>query len=181
LCASCAITTRPVFLIVVRGIDRKVRWRRVKRKPVFYLVSALAQSHGWGLPLPAAELLAWAWQRWELEVAHRELKSSFGLGEKQCWNRHSAVVSVQWSAWVYAVLLLAGYRTWGLLQGPPSPAPWWRGARRWSFNTLWRAYRAALWKTPDFRAVWTPTSDNWLKKGDWIAGMWNAVAAAARA
>lgn len=175
------LPTRPVFLLVVRGMDRKIGGRRVKRKPAFYLVSAVEQAQCWVLPWPAEELLAWAWQRWELEVAHRELKSGFGLGEKQCWNRHSAIVSVQWSAWVYAVLLLAGYRTWGLLQGPPSPAPWWRGARRWSLNTLWRAYRAALWKTPDFRAVWTPTSDNWLKKGDWIAGMWNAVAAAARA
>ncbi len=141
------LPTQPVFLIVVRGTDRKIQGRRVKRKPVFYLVSALKQSQRWVLPLPAEELLAWAWQRWELEVAHRELKSGFGLGEKQCWNRHSAVVSVQWSAWVYAVLLLAGYRTWGLLQGP---APWWRGARRWSLNTLWRAYRAALWKPPTF-------------------------------
>jgi hypothetical protein len=24
--------------------------------------------------------LFWAWQRWEVEVAHRKLKSNFGLG-----------------------------------------------------------------------------------------------------
>ena len=63
-----------------------------------------ARAH-WVLPLPEEELLAWAWQRWEVEVAHREMKSGFGLGEKQCWNKRSAVRSVQWSAWVYAVLL----------------------------------------------------------------------------
>ena len=53
-------------------------------------------------------------QRWEIEVCHRELKASFGLGDKQCWNPYAAVASVQWTAWVYSLLLLAGYRTWGL-------------------------------------------------------------------
>ncbi len=172
---------QPVFLLVVRGCDRHVHGRRVKRDPAFFLVSACQQDQTWVLPLPAEDLLAWAWQRWELEVEHREIKSGFGLGEKQCWNPRAAVVAVQWSAWVYGVLLLAGYRTWGLLHGPATPARWWRGAARWSFNTLWRAYRAALWATPDFRAVWTGTSDNWLKKGDGLACLWNAIAGAARA
>lgn len=171
---------QPVYLLVVRGCDRVVDGRRVKRDPGFYLVSAKQAGDTWELPLPAEELLAWAWQRWELEVEHREVKSGFGLGEKQCWNKRSAVVSVQWSAWVYGVLLLAGYRTWGLLNGPACPGRWWRGAARWSFTTLLRGYRAALWTAPDFRAVWTATGDNWLKKGDWLAALGNAAAGAAR-
>lgn len=171
---------QPVFLIVVRGMDRKVNGRRVKRDPAFYLVSAVQVGTSWVLPLPEEELLAWAWQRWELEVAHREMKSGFGLGEKQCWNQRSAVRSVQWSAWVYALLLLAGYRTWGLRQGPKPQTRWWKGAGRWSFNTLWRAYRAALWGTPDFQAVCSLTLGNWQKKEAWLAAMNNAAAAAAR-
>ncbi|NOZ27653.1 MAG: transposase [Chloroflexi bacterium] len=171
---------RPVFLIVVRGQDRRIGKRRIRRKPAFYLVSAVWKEGKWVLPLPAEALLAWAWQRWEQEVAHRELKCGLGLGEKQCWNQRSAIVSVQWSAWVYAVLVLAGYRTWGLCQGPTCPGRWWRGSRRWSLNTLWRGYRAAFWGHRDFRAVWMGTGDNWLKKGDWIAGLWNSVTAAAR-
>ncbi len=179
-CLREGLLEKPVFLIVVRGMSRRVNGRFLKRYPAFYLVSAVQQDGAWRLPLPVEELLTWAWQRWELEVAHRELKSGFGLGEKQCWTPHSTVTSVQWSAWVYAVLLLAGYRTWGLLDGPTSPGRWWRGSRRWSFSTLWRGYRAALWSTHDFRAVWTGTGDNWLKKGDWMAALWNSVAAAAR-
>lgn len=171
---------QPVFLIVVRGIQRQVNGRLVKRKPAFYLVNAIWRQDQWELPFPIEFLLTWAWQRWELEVEHREIKSGFGLGEKQCWNPHSTIVSVQWSAWVYGVLLLAGYRSWGLLKGPSCPGRWWRGARRWSFNTLWRGYRFALWSTPDFRAVWTATGDNWLKKGDWMGVLWNSVAGAAR-
>jgi hypothetical protein len=175
------LPTQPVFLIVVKGMSRKSNGRRVKREPAFYLISAVQKQDHWVLPFPAEFLLAWAWQRWELEVEHREIKSGFGLGEKQCWNPNSAIVSVQWSAWVYGVLLLAGYRTWGLLGGPAAPARWWRGSPRWSLNTLWRAYRAAFWSQADFRAVWTGTGDNWLKKGDWMAGLWNSVAGAARA
>jgi hypothetical protein len=175
------LPSRAVFLIVVRGIDRKVRGRRVKREPTFYLVSALQEKGKWVLPFSAEFLLTWAWQRWELEVQHREIKSGFGLGEKQCWNRLSAVTSVQWSAWVYAILVLAGYRTWGLLGGPASPGRWWRGSKRWSISTLWRGYRAVLWNTPDFRAVWTKTGDNWVKKGDWMAALWNSVTGSARA
>jgi hypothetical protein len=171
---------QPVFLIVVKGIDRKIKGRRVRRDPVFYLVSALQQSEQWVLPYSVEFLLTWAWQRWELEVQHREIKSGFGLGEKQCWNPHAAVVSVQWSAWVYGTLLLAGYRTWGLLGGPACPGNWWTGGKRWSFNTLWRAYRSALWQTPDFQALWMGSGDNWLQKGDWLSGMWNAVLGAAR-
>jgi hypothetical protein len=174
------LVDQPVFLIVVRGMDRQVNRRRVKRDPVFYLVSAIHVKDRWVLPLPEEELLAWAWQRWELEVAHREMKSGFGLGEKQCWNGRSAVTSVQWSAWVYALLLLAGYRTWGLCQGPKAPAAWWKGAGRWSFNTLWRAFRAALWGTAEFQAVCCLTPDNWRKKEAWLVAMTNANAAAAR-
>lgn len=65
-------------------------------------------------PLPIKIIFTWLWQRWEIEVAHREMKSGLGVGEKQCWNKRSSIVSVQWSVWLYAVLLLAGYRTWGL-------------------------------------------------------------------
>jgi len=108
------------------------------------------------------------------------MKGSFGVGQKQCWNRRSAIVSVQWSVWVYALLVLAGYRTWGWLGGPPRPERWWPGAQRWSFNTLWRGYRAALWGTHEFRALWTPLRDDWLKKEAAVTALLNAVLGAAR-
>ena len=174
---------RPLFLLVVKGMHRLVgtKKRRYKtRKPAFYLISAVQVGDSWQLPLPIETILAWLWQRWELEVAHREMKSGLGVGEKQCWNPRSAVVSVQWSVWVYAVLILAGYRTWGLCGGPSCPAPWWPGAKRWSFNTLWRSYRAALWGTPEFRPLWLGTGDNWWEKETWLAGLANSVTASVR-
>ena len=134
---------QPVFLLVVPGARRRAR--RLRRDPAYWLVTAAREGEQWALPLPAEELLAWAWQRWEVEVCHRELKSGFGLGEVQCWNPTSAVLAVQWQAWADGVLVLAGYRAWGLTGAPMRPpALWWRGARRWSPGTLSRGYRQAL-------------------------------------
>ena len=168
---------RPLFLIVVRGKDNK----RTRRQPLPFLVNAVQDASGdWMLPLPVADLLFWAWQRWEVEVAHRELKSNFGLGNKQCWQPTAAVLSVQWSAWVYALLLLAGYRCWGVTGAPAVPTRWWRGSGRWSLNTLWRGYRAALWGDHQFHPI---NPQSLLTKGDlrWIQpALRHAAFAAAR-
>ena len=167
----------PLMLILVRGKDNA----KTRREPLPFLVNARQASDGaWQLPLPLDVLLFWAWQRWELEVCHRELKSSFGLGNKQCFNPGSAVTSVQWSAWVYALLLLAGYRTFGLTRAGPVPTAWWRGSPRWSLNTLWRAYRTAFWQTSEFRPLTSPIPHDWAEIPLFLPALRNAVLAAAR-
>lgn len=171
----------PVFLLVIGGGKRPPGSRRKQYKPCFFLVSAVQTAGQWQLPLPILDLLAWLWQRWELEVAHREMKSALGLGEKQCWGPYSAILSVQWSAWVYGVLVLAGYQAWGLCGGTQPPGRWRSRASRWSFNTLWRGYRAAFWHRSEFRASWSPLRDNWQKKEPFLAALHNSVIAATRA
>lgn len=173
---------RRLILIVVRGKQRKNKHGRpYRRQPLPFLVNAVLNEDGqWVLPFPIDTLLFWAWQRWELEVCHRELKSNFGLGNKQCFNPHSAVLSVQWSAWVYCLLLLAGYRTWGLCGAPDVPTRWWRGSPRWSLNTLWRAYRSALWGHREFLPLCTPSPGDWLEKETLLRALTNAVLASAR-
>lgn len=171
----------PLFLLIVRG-QKYTRHGRVKhREPRPYLVNAVQDAAGnWTLPLDPATLIFWAWQRWEVEVCHRELKSNFGLGNKQCWHPEAAVLSVQWSAWVYALLLLSAYRSWSLCGGPQVPTRWWRGAGRWSLNTLWRAYRAELWGQHDFRALWMMTTGNWYENEGQLLALRNAIFGAAR-
>lgn len=182
------VPDRPLWLIVVGGaawMAGKRDPRRARRLPAFYLVSSpapLSQAPALAaLPLPVELILTWLWQRWELEVAHREMKSSFGIGDKQCWNQRSAVVAVQWSVWVYAVLLLAAYRTWGWFDGPAVPTRWWPGAQRWSFNTLWRAYRTEIWQLADSHPVWYASGDDWPKIDDWLRTLPNAITAFQRA
>jgi hypothetical protein len=172
-----AAANTPLILIIVRGKSNA----RTRREPLPFLVNAVQNEVAeWVLPLPIETLLFWAWQRWEIEVAHRELKRNFGLGEKQCWHPKAAVLSVQWSAWLYALFLLAGYRTWGLASPSPVPSRWWRGAPRWSLNTLWRAYRACLWGEHEFRPLDSLTRGDWLELDDFWQTLGNSVFAAAR-
>ena len=86
----------PLWLIVVRGKKRTNKYGRFyRRQPFPFLVNAVRDDTGhWVLPLPLSTLLFWAWQRWEVEVAHRELKTTLGLGHKQCFNPRAAVLSV---------------------------------------------------------------------------------------
>jgi hypothetical protein len=170
----------PLFLIVVGGGKRPPGSRRKHYDPCFFLVSALLLHNAWSLPLSLTDLLAWLWQRWELEVAHRQLKSGLGVGEKQCWNKTATIVTVQWSLWVYSLLMLAGYRTWGNDSGLRLPGRWQAAPKRWSFNTLWRAVRIELWQHPDFRTTWTRSRTNWLQNEPLWDNLLNAVLASAR-
>jgi hypothetical protein len=152
----------PVFLIVVRGQHYYKNGKRHYRNFAYYLLNAqLADDGTWQLPIPVEDLLFWAWQRWELEVTHREMKTDFGVGDKQCWNPQAAVVSVQWGAWVYALLVLAGYRTYGLCGAAPCATAWWAGARRWSYARLIAHYREALFADPRYTPCWPGTPTNW--------------------
>jgi hypothetical protein len=153
----------PVFLLCVRG----QQWRRgrasKRRVPCFYLVNAVFQSGQWRCPLPPETLLTWAWQRWELEVVHREVKSVFGLGDKQCFHPHAAVASVQWSAWVYSLLILLGYRSFGLSTPVPRHTAWQSHPRRFSLSTLLDQCRLELTTDPFFSALFSSSPRNWLE------------------
>lgn len=154
----------PVFLIVVRGQSWEKGSKHKRRNPVFYLVNAFKRDGRWVLPLSVKTLLTWAWQRWELEVVHREVKSGFGLGDKQAFSPHAAVSSVQWSAWAYANLILAGYRTYGLA-GRVERRDAWRKhrPRRWTLMTLLEHCRKELTTLAPFRGLFSPSTHNWLE------------------
>ncbi len=153
----------PLLLIAVRGQSWSRGGRAKRRLPAFYLVNAVCVNGRWQLPLPLETLLAWAWQRWEVEVVHREVKSLWGLGDKQCFHPHAAVASVQWSAWLYALLILTGYRTFGLGSPHPRPSAWQRHPRRWTLSTLLDQCRLELTTDPDFSWLFSPSPRNWLE------------------
>jgi hypothetical protein len=174
---------QPLFLLVVKGKSYAVgkrRKRRRYRKPSYYLVSAVQRDGEWVLPRPAETLLIWAWQRWECEVGHREMKSALGVGDKQCWSQRAALTSVQWGVWVYALCVLAAYRCWGIIGGPRRSGRWYPRACRWSYTAMWQAFRADLWDYGEFRPLYARTLDKWLKKEVWRTSLWNAVGGAAQ-
>lgn len=171
--------TRPVFLIVVKGVARK---SGARREPTYWLVSASQNAAGrWVVPRTPPELLTLAWQRWELEVTHREAKTGFGVGEAQCWSPTAAVLGVQWQWWAFGVVLLTAYRAWGL---SPSTLPplgrWWGGPRRWTLGTAWQQLRAEIWELGAFQPVWTRFPANWEKLADWLTLQTAAVLGARR-
>lgn len=151
----------PLMLICVRGQSWTRAQRAKRRQPCFYVVNAQCKQGTWQLPLPIETLLAWAWQRWELEVVHREVKSILGLGDKQCFHPLAAVTSVQWSAWVYSLLMLVGFRTYSFAPVPRLTA-WQRHPRRYSLNLLLDQSRLELTTDPLFSPLFSSSSRNWL-------------------
>ena len=170
----------PLFLIVIGGGKRPPGSRRKNYKPCFFLVNAVEINGVWSLPLPTPLILAWLWQRWELEVAHRQMKSGLGLGEKQCWNDFSTVATVQWSVWIYALIMLSGYRVWKNQAGPQAPGLWRKPAQRWSFNIVCQSLRIEMWHQPQFRATWNWSRDNWLVNEPLWDNLMNSILASAR-
>ncbi|MCB0061758.1 MAG: hypothetical protein KDE19_06580 [Caldilineaceae bacterium] len=170
----------PLFLIVVGGGKRPAGSRRKSYKPCFFLVNAVQKNGVWSLPLPVPLLLALLWQRWELEVAHRQMKTGLGLGEKQCWNDAATVATIQWSVWIYALIMLSGYRVWKHETGPHAPGLWRKPNQRWSFTVVCQSLRRELWQLPQFRATWTWSRDNWLANESLWDNLMNSVLASAR-
>ena len=154
----------PLMLICVRGQTWQAAQGKRRREPVYYLVNAVQGQDGqWRLPLPLETLLVWAWQRWELEVVHREVKSGFGLGDKQCFNPHAAVTSVQWSAWVYSLLTFTAYRQLGAATLVKRATAWQRHPRRWTLQTVLDAFRRELTTHPDFSWLRSMSTALWQK------------------
>jgi hypothetical protein len=99
---------RVFFVIVVRGHHKRTK-RGKSREPMAFWVHAVSDgAGGWQLPVPLEVLVLKLWQRWEVEVGFRWMKSGFGLGEKPCWGFDSGERSVAWSAWVYGALVWSG-------------------------------------------------------------------------
>jgi hypothetical protein len=162
----------PVLLIVVKGVDTTIRQHRRQRAPQYFLVSATAEGT---LPYPLEPLLAWAWQRWEVEVMHRELKSSFGWGDAQVWTDASVLAVTAWTLWSYAQVVLAAAEHWQL-EVPPGPdRGGWYHPRRWSIGRAVQDVRQELWDLAEIRPSWSRTPDAWAEMDRWVAVQTTAV------
>ena len=173
------VAARPLLLIVVSGSRKaKGRYRR-RREPAYFLVNAVQDASGaWVVPLPLATLLAWLWQRWEIEVAHRQMKTDFGVGQIQCWSARSTVLAVQVQAWTYALCVLAGYRAWGYARHPRlTRALWWPGTARWSMATLWRGFQLAFAQCAARHPSRAAPRGTWQESESWLQRLDHLLAA----
>lgn len=165
---------QPVFLLVVHGVKKSSSHRR--REPTYLLVTAVRTGRGtWRLPLPLAELLSWAWQRWELEVLHRAIKSGFGLGQQQQWSGLGNQGAVHWIVWLAGALTLSGYRTWGWEPQSDGRAGAWWHPPRWTLATCLAQVRTEVWELAEFQPVWTRSPERWPEIEQWFASPTNSL------
>lgn len=162
------VAQRPVFVLVVHGVKEAASHRR--REATYLLVTASADgAGGWRVPLPLAEVLSWAWQRWEVEVLHRAIKSGFGLGQQQQWSAAGARGAVHWIAWLAGALTLSGYRTWGTsVPSQGRTGAWWHPPR-WTLATCLGQVRAEVWPVAEIQAVWSRSPEHWHEIAAWFA------------
>jgi hypothetical protein len=98
--------------------------RKYYGEPAFLLTTDLHH--------PPAVLLQAYFDRWQIEVNHREIKDTLGIGQAQLRNAHSVPRQPAMLVAAYSALLLAGILVFGDSRGDAFPAlpKWRRNARR---------------------------------------------------
>lgn len=117
---------RPLRLLVVAPVpyDSGKGKRKYYREPAFLLSSDLHR--------PAAELLQAYFDRWQIEVNHREIKDTLGVGQAQLRNKRAVPRQPAMLVAAYSALLLAGIQVFGDQRSETFPLlpKWRRSARR---------------------------------------------------
>ena len=98
---------RPLRLLVVAPVP----YRRTPRSRLLYRRSAYLLTTD--RSTPARQLLQVYLDRWEIEVNHREEKTTLGLGQAQLWSRKSVARQPALVVAAYSALLLASLEVYG--------------------------------------------------------------------
>jgi len=135
---------RPLRLLVVRPTRyrKRLSGRFYYRRPA-YLLTTLVQGS-------VAQLLQIYFDRWQIEVNHREEKDTLGVGQAQLWNLQSVPKQPPFMVAAYSALLLASLLVFGAERGTAyAPLPKWRrSAKRPSCLDLITLLRKELTEQP---------------------------------
>lgn len=140
---------RPLRLFVIRPTryqKRKGSRRYYYRKPAYLLTSVLQG--------PVTPLLQIYFDRWQIEVNHREEKDTLGVGQAQLWNVTSVPKQPAFAVATYSALLLAALQAFGPDRGPAYAAlpKWRRNAKRPSCLDLLAILRKEMTEHPELTA-----------------------------
>jgi hypothetical protein len=117
---------RPLRLLVVAPVpyDSGKGRRKYYRDPAFLLTTDQHRS--------SVVLLQAYFDRWQIEVNHREIKDTLGIGQAQVRNPRSVPRQPAMLVAAYSALLLAGIQVFGDKRSEAFPAlpKWRRNARR---------------------------------------------------
>lgn len=112
---------RPLRVLVVAPTPYRKRksGKRYYRHPAFLLTTDLHSS--------ASVLLQIYFDRWQIEVNHREEKDTLGIGQAQLWNSTAVPKQPVLCVAAYSALLLAALQAFGPDRGAAyAPLPKWR-------------------------------------------------------
>jgi hypothetical protein len=148
---------KPVRLLVVAPVGYRTskNGRKYYRQPAYLLTTDLTTD--------AAMLLQDYFDRWGIEVNHRDEKEILGVGQAQVWNEHSVSKVPALLVAMYSWLLLAGLACYGTQRDAVfEPLPKWRrSAKRPSCLDLVTLLRRQLHEQPmKFPAAAAPPTFN---------------------
>lgn len=139
---------RPLRLLVVAPTPyRKSKSRKLYyRLPAYLLTTDLASS--------AKQLLQIYFDRWQIEVNHREEKDTLGVGQAQLWNETAVPKQPVLAVAAYSALLLASLLAFGAARGAAYAAlpKWRRKAHRPSCLDLITLLRKEIVEHPELVA-----------------------------
>lgn len=135
---------RPLRLIVVAPVPYQVP----SRKRLHYHETAYILTTD--LTTPACNVLQAYFDRWQIEVNHREEKDTLGVGQAQLTAKHSVARQPAFVVAAYSALLLAALLAYGPgRQGAYEPLPKWRrSAQRPSCLDLVTVLRKQMPESP---------------------------------
>ncbi len=135
---------RQVRLLIVAPVGYRTskNGRNYYRQPAYLLTTDLTTS--------AIDLLQAYFDRWGIEVNHRDEKQILGVGQAQVWNEFSVSKVPALLVAMYSWLLLAGLQCYGPTRTQHyEPLPKWRrGAKRPSCQDLLTLLRKQLADRP---------------------------------
>lgn len=139
---------RPLRLIVIAPTPyRKTRSKKIYyRHPAYLLTTDLRGS--------LKQLLQIYFDRWQIEVNHREEKDTLGVGQAQLWNVTSVPKQPVLAVAAYSALLLASLQAFGAERGSvyAQLPKWRRNARRPSALDLTTLLRKEMSQQPQLLA-----------------------------
>jgi hypothetical protein len=137
--------TRPLRLFVIAPTPYRKRksLKLYYRQPAFLLCTDLTSS--------SRQLLQIYFDRWQIEVNHREEKDTLGVGQAQLWNPTSVPRQPVLAVAAYSALMLAALKVFGAGRGNAyAELPRWRrNARRPSCLDLVTLLRKEASQNPD--------------------------------
>jgi hypothetical protein len=139
---------RPLRLLVVRPTRYRKRksGRCYYRRPAYLLTTVVKGT--------VRQLLQIYFDRWQIEVNHREEKDTLGVGQAQLWNVTSVPKQPAFAVASYSALLLASLQAFGAERGQAYAAlpKWRRRAARPSALDLITLLRKEMTENPDMVA-----------------------------